>query len=148
MDLIQEVNKLISKIAGKASSTIILPTAPPQHPFAAGVSVEQIISEINVLKKQIQDFLSSIDQTNRGFNYSEIQSSNLNLKFLNAFVKSYVDAGGPCTYKFIEQLYDFIKKIDADLIEQEKRIKELNSANDRKGICFGKNLLEKIQKHI
>ena len=148
MDLIQEANKLISKIAGKASSTIILPTDPPQHPFAAGVSVEQIISEINVFKKQIQDFLSSIDQTNKEFNYSEIQSSNLNLKFLNAFVKSYVDAGGPCTYKFIEQLYDFIKKIDADLIEQEKRIEELNAANDRKGICFGKNLLEKIQKHI
>ena len=147
MDLIQEANKLISKIAGKASSTIILPTDPPQHPFAAGVSVEQVISEIDIFKKQIQDFLNSIDQTNKVFNYSETQSSNLNLKFLNTFVRSYADAGGPCTYKFIEQLYEFIKKIDADFIEQEKRIEELNSAK-QKNICFGKNLLERIQKHI
>lgn len=52
MDIIKELENLKSKVAGKASTSIVLTSCPPQHPFAAGVSVESIISDIdNIILK-------------------------------------------------------------------------------------------------
>jgi hypothetical protein len=47
MDLIQELKNLKSTVAGMASSEVMLPTLPPQHPFAAGISVERVVGEID-----------------------------------------------------------------------------------------------------
>lgn len=51
MDIVQEIDQIISDVAGMASTSIMLPTSPPQHPFAAGTSVEQVITKLEVLKQ-------------------------------------------------------------------------------------------------
>lgn len=68
------------------------------------------------------DFVAAIDydQSNKVFKYPQINSSNINLRMLVAFIKSYVDNGGPCTYHFIEDLYDYIDQLDEQIDYLEK----------------------------
>ena len=50
MDIIQELDNLIEDVHAMASHSVMLPTSPPQHPFAMGTSVEQVINKINLIK--------------------------------------------------------------------------------------------------
>ena len=197
MDIIKELENLKSRIAGKASTSIELTSYPPQHPFAAGVSVESVISDIdniilkftstpegngntsaaarrlryivdqgdfssdqvqllleiaNMIDHELKD-VKNYNHSNASFVYPEINSNNLTLKSLFAFIKGYVDSEGPCTVSFIQQLYNIITELDQTTVKANKTIdlleKEANSLYTKIDNLYkiGSNIRKKIQNH-
>lgn len=53
-----------------------------------------------------------------------------NCKNLVAYIQSYVEANGPCTDRFIQGLYEFIDKIDTQMVNLSSENAELRKQNE------------------
>ena len=144
MDVIQEIDKVINDVAGMASTTEMLPTSPPQHPFATGTSVEQVINKLETLKYNVWNDKSSYDQSHCYFNIPKINSNSLSIKELVAFVQSYVKSQGVCTADFIQKLYDFIDEVDKTICRYQSNM--LEASNTKTENKFQK-IIERIKQH-
>lgn len=182
IDIIQEIEDLKSYVAGCASTNELYTTYPPQHPWAAGTTVEQVISRIDQLEKKIiadqeeqqkveeeleNEFKSestgrsaaarllrqTIDHSEISGEYytrllaianmieQEVASANKNeinipfgvapsCKNLITYIKSYVEANGPCTDRFIQGLYEYIDQIDTQIVNLSSENATLRKENE------------------
>lgn len=51
-------------------------------------------------------------------------------KNIIAYIKSYVEAGGPCTDRFIQGLYEYIDRVDTDLVNFSSENAALRKENE------------------
>lgn len=188
MDLIQELKNLKSTVAGMASSEVMLPTLPPQHPFAAGISVERVVSEIDQMITKLTSIkdgegnnstaacrlrsfianshLSSQDITEL-LEIANVMDNELNIELqinvaddntnfdqtvitaTKEYIKSYVEAGGPCTKAFIAGLMKYLDTLSEYF--NTKKQEDNNSTEDQKLETafdnFGSKLLKRILRH-
>lgn len=169
IDIIQEIEDLKSYVAGKAATNTLFPSYPPQHPWAAGTSVEQMINKLDELKEKIisdqkdnQGTSAAARMLRNTIEYSEIPSeyytrlleianmieyeyNNIkntettyeipvgivpNCQSLIAYIQSYVESNGPCTKRFIQGLYDFIDRIDTQIVNLSSENNSLRKDNE------------------
>ena len=128
IDIIQEIENLKSYAASNASHSFLLPTNPPQHPWGAGTSVEQMIKRLDSLKEKI----IADQKENQEDNISEMIPSTVvpSCKNLITYIKSYVESNGPCTERFIQGLYEFIDKIDTQMVNLSSENAALRTENE------------------
>lgn len=102
MNIIKELEDLKSYIAGLARTDIELTSFPPKHVFAPWVGVEDVLAKIDAIENKAKQELN--------------ENNSINCNALNAFIKAYVSAGGPCTQKFIDGLHHYIDAINGEII--------------------------------
>lgn len=101
MDIIKELEDLKSYVAGLARTDMEFCTMPPQHGFSSSATIEQVLSKIDIIENKVKQELS--------------ENSSVNCTALNAFIKAYVSAGGPCTQKFIDDLHYYVNAINGEI---------------------------------
>ena len=101
MDIIKELEDLKSYVAGLARTDMEFCTMPPQHGFSSSATIEQVLSKIDVIENKAEQELN--------------KNNSVNCTALNAFIKAYVSAGGPCTQKFIDGLHHYVNAINGEI---------------------------------
>lgn len=102
MNIIKELEDLKSYIAGLARTDMSYMSMPLKHGFATGATVEDVLAKLILLENKAKQELN--------------KNSSINCTALNAFIKAYVSAGGPCTQKFIDGLYHYIDAINGEIV--------------------------------
>ncbi len=101
MNIIKELEDLKSYIAGLARTDMSYLSMPPKHGFATGATVEDVLAKIDIIENKVKQELN--------------EKGSINCTALNAFIKAYVSAGGPCTQKFIDGLHHYIDAINGEI---------------------------------
>ena len=102
MNIIKELEDLKSYIAGLARTDMSYMSMPLKHGFATGATLEDVLAKLILLENKAKQELN--------------KNSSINCTALNAFIKAYVSAGGPCTQKFIDGLYHYIDAINGEIV--------------------------------
>ena len=127
MDLIQELKNLKSTVASMASSKVMLPTCPPQHPFATGVSVERVVGEIDQMIMK----LTSIKE-------GEGNNSTAAYRLRNFVANSHLSS------KDITELLEI-----ANVMDNELNIEfQINASNDNTDLSYPETLVAAAKEYI
>ena len=112
-------NEFKSEPTGKSAARLLRQTI--DHSEIPGEYYTRLFAIANMIEKEAANEKYDL------FPPVEVVSS---CKNIIAYIKIYVEAGGPCTNRFIQGLYEYIDRVDTDLVNFSSENAALRKENE------------------